>query len=319
MAVSQLLLRAPDILRAAGCTVVEYPGWRTRGRPWAFEPRGAVLHHDGSPVGPAKPPEVYARFLFEVGRPSEDIPAPLCQFWIDFYGAWWIGAAGGANHALGATGWGAFPPGDANRYGFGVEMDNTTDEPTTPDQYEALHRGLPALFREFGWDPADALAAHKEVDYPRKSDPDDIDMPQMRSDVRYLMQHPLGGDWYDMADEDDLKNAMRAVLNEGTGDGQTSWAGTSKATLGTAQRLVNDVAALSDKVGPTWSVVKLTDHPAQWLISGGVRVWIKDLEDLEQLGLETDDYETVKPDDTRWSYPAVGEIPADFPQVPYTP
>jgi hypothetical protein len=48
-----------------------------------------------------------------------------------------------------------------------------------------------------------------------------------------------GGDWFDMATIDDLKNAVRAVLNEGTAQGQKNWAGTSKATLATAQGLVN--------------------------------------------------------------------------------
>lgn len=48
-------------------------------------------------------------------------------------------------------------------------------------------------------------------------------------------------------DSDDLaaiKTAIRQVLNEGTGSGQSNWAGTSKATLGTVQGLVNQVAAI---------------------------------------------------------------------------
>jgi hypothetical protein len=42
-----------------------------------------------------------------------------------------------------------------------------------------------------------------------------------------------------MANRDDLKNAVREVLNEGTAQGQSTWRGTSKATLGTVQALVN--------------------------------------------------------------------------------
>lgn len=189
--VSPLLLRAPGILRAAGCEVVEFAGWQDRGRPYPFGPIGLTIHHDGSPVGPAQPAEAYARWLFTVGRGSEGIPAPLSQFWIDYYGRWWIGAAGRANHALGATGWGAIRPKLANQLTAGVEMDNTTGEPTTSDQWEALHRGVPALFAAYGWDPLTALAGHLEVDAGRKSDPDDIAMPQLRRDVFDLMRDPV--------------------------------------------------------------------------------------------------------------------------------
>lgn len=41
------------------------------------------------------------------------------------------------------------------------------------------------------------------------------------------------------ADRDDFKRAVREVLNEGTGAGQTSWAATSRATLQTVQSVVN--------------------------------------------------------------------------------
>jgi hypothetical protein len=56
-----------------------------------------------------------------------------------------------------------------------------------------------------------------------------------------------GGDWFDMATLDDLKNAVRAVLNEGTGQGQKNWAGTSKATLATVQGIQNGVTRLENE------------------------------------------------------------------------
>jgi lysozyme len=43
--------------------------------------------------------------------------------------------------------------------------------------------------------------------------------------------------------EIELKNLMRSVLDEGTAPGQLSWAGTSKATLGSIQRTYNAVLA----------------------------------------------------------------------------
>jgi hypothetical protein len=40
-------------------------------------------------------------------------------------------------------------------------------------------------------------------------------------------------------DLDEIKTAMRLVLNEGTGPGQSTWKGTSAATLSTAQASIN--------------------------------------------------------------------------------
>jgi hypothetical protein len=311
MPVSPLILRAPDILRGAGCKVVEYPGWRERGRPWTFTPRAAVLHHDGSPSGPAHDPEAYARFLFETGRPSEGIPAPLCQFWIDYYGAIWIGAAGGANHAGLGAGWGVLPANQGNQYSVGFEMDNTTGEPTTDAQYEALHKGLPALFKAYGWDPANALCGHKEYAPGRKFDPDDIDMPAMRAYVGG--DHQDGEDWLDMATLDEVKDAVRGVLNEGTGEGQKSWAGTSKATLGTAQGLVNQVAALG--AGGT-TIIKLADNDAQWLASpyDGTRTWIESQQALADFGLKERGFEEVPDTDERWKLINItGRVPDGWP------
>ncbi|MEP6528225.1 MAG: glycoside hydrolase domain-containing protein [Nocardioidaceae bacterium] len=71
-------------------------------------------------------------------------------------------------------------------------------------------------------------------------------------DLNIVMKEPFGshlqtlggqiGDWFDMATQADLENAVRKVLNEGTAPGQPSWAGTSKATLGTVQGLTNQLA-----------------------------------------------------------------------------
>jgi hypothetical protein len=42
-----------------------------------------------------------------------------------------------------------------------------------------------------------------------------------------------------MATEADLERVIRKVLNEGTGNGQKTWAGTSAAMLGALQNLFN--------------------------------------------------------------------------------
>lgn len=55
---------------------------------------------------------------------------------------------------------------------------------------------------------------------------------------------PITGDEFDMATLDDLRTIVRDELNTGTGNGQTSWADTSRATLATVQSLVLPVAAI---------------------------------------------------------------------------
>lgn len=179
-----------DVLRAAGCSVVEYAGWQTRGRPRSagpFTPRGVLWHHDGSPKGPS--PSM-ARFIFEEGRPADEIPAPLAQLWVCAgcngahpVGTWHVGAAGRANHAGLGDGFAAIHKDMGNAVTLGVETDNTTDEPTPPELYDSLVVGTAALHEHMRSDPEVWLAGHKEYAIGRKSDPDDIDMAQGRRDV----------------------------------------------------------------------------------------------------------------------------------------
>jgi hypothetical protein len=57
-------------------------------------------------------------------------------------------------------------------------------------------------------------------------------------------------EWDEMATKDEIKSAVRDVLNEGTGKGQTTWAGTSKAILGGVQSNSNKLNALKTAVSP---------------------------------------------------------------------
>lgn len=175
-----------DILRAAGLTVVEYPGWHTRGRPYdggarPFEPRAVMLHHDASATGPSPG---MARYIAETGRPG--IPAPLAQCWVDTAGRWHVLAAGRANHA-GEGAYGALLPTDqGNRYALGVETDHTTGEPWAWAQLHALLSGTAAICRYLDVGAA-AVLGHKEYT-TRKTDPDGIDMTNFRFDVAELLE-----------------------------------------------------------------------------------------------------------------------------------
>ena len=201
-----------DVLREAGIYVVEYPGWKTRGRPRSvgpFTPRGVIWHHDASPKGPS--PSL-ARFIAEQGRPSEGIPAPLSQIWVCAgcrglhpVGTWHLLAAGRANHAGIGSGWGPIRKDMGTTLTLGIETDNTTGEKTPAAMYESLVVGTAAVLRHLRSDPEKWLCGHKEYAAGRKIDPDDIDMDQARFDVarelvgvrdpeeRQLVPFPSGG------------------------------------------------------------------------------------------------------------------------------
>jgi hypothetical protein len=177
---------AADELRAAGLSVVEHPGWETRGRPRSvgrYQPRGLMIHHDASGKGPS--PYV-AKFLAEVGRPAEGIPAPLSPFWVCMgcggkhpVGTWHVLAAGRCNHAGTGAGWGAVGEDAGNAVLAGVETDNTVGEATPPAMLASLVKGSAALMKRMRSNPKTLLCAHREYT-DRKNDPDDINMPAFR-------------------------------------------------------------------------------------------------------------------------------------------
>jgi hypothetical protein len=165
-----------DVLRAAGCSVVEEGDWQARGTGSSFTPVAVMLHHDASPPGDS--PTMVSMLID--GRP--DLDGPLCQLWVDYDGVWHCIAAGRANHA-GSGQWGPIPTDSGNRYSIGIETDHTTAEAWTPAQREAIHVGCAALLAHMGADPYGALCAHKEYAAGRKVDPDPADMDAVRHAV----------------------------------------------------------------------------------------------------------------------------------------
>jgi len=180
------------VLKASGVPVIEHPGARTRTRPGSFSPRAVMIHHDASPKGPSPG---NARFIFEQGRPSEGIPAPLSQLWVCMgcgsheVGTWHVGAYGRANH--GGTGgpWGRISKDSANTLAYGVEVDFTTGEKLDPRLYHSVCVGAAALLNALGAHAADAMPGHKDYAAGRKSDPD-WDMSKMRADVAGMQRDP---------------------------------------------------------------------------------------------------------------------------------
>src|SRR4051812_5247053 len=65
-----------DVLRAAGCRVIEESGWKSRGRPassGSFHPRALVRHWDASSPGS------HSTGVLINGNGSA--PGPLCNIW----------------------------------------------------------------------------------------------------------------------------------------------------------------------------------------------------------------------------------------------
>jgi hypothetical protein len=165
------LTQLADVLRAAGLTVVEIDGWKTRSRPEStggFAPVGVLWHHTGDNANGAK----YAQWLATVGR--SDLPPPLCHLSIDRQGVVYVIAAGRANHAGVAKASGSVAAGDGNSLYVGVEVQNTGTEDYPRAQYDAMVKVGAALGKMLPC-TINAQRAHYETSVTGKWDPGDPD------------------------------------------------------------------------------------------------------------------------------------------------
>lgn len=167
------ILAAADVLRAAGLTVVEVAGWRTRGRELTAI-RGGVVHHTATSSTARGDYPTLA--LVRDGRVG--IPGPLSQLGLGRSGTWYVIASGRANHA--GVVHSRFATTHANDYSIGVEAEHPGKGTWPAAQYSAYVRGCAALGRHYGitW------YGHKEVAAPagRKVDPT-FDMTIFRASV----------------------------------------------------------------------------------------------------------------------------------------
>lgn len=178
-----------DVLRQAGCTVVEVDGWRTRGSD-DFHPEGMTWHATaGSRTASA---------MAEVGvilHGSTSAPPPIAQLMLARDGTFYVCAAGRCNHNK--TGWDGPNKGLGNTRLLGLEMANDNrGEPWPAAQLDAARRGTAAILRRLNVDPMRRLAAHYEHqpyatrppgEGSTKSDPHGVDMRLERPRVAALM------------------------------------------------------------------------------------------------------------------------------------
>lgn len=178
------LLWLPQVLRDAGLTVVEVPGWQNRGHGDEGNVLGVLCHHTCGPLHGDLPD----LDVLKDGRP--DLGGPLCQIGLGRSGQYWMIAAGKCWHA-GKGEWQGIT--DGNGHFIGIEAENT-GETTGPRadvwpevQMDAYRRGVAAILKHIGAKPIMA-AGHKEFALPRgrKDDPD-FDMVKFRADVAAIM------------------------------------------------------------------------------------------------------------------------------------
>jgi hypothetical protein len=176
-----------DVLRDAGCEVVEVDGWHTRGRELDIA-YGVIVHDTVTTAGWSD--EAVDRLLVN-GRP--DLPGPLAQLGVDRQGRFRVVASGRANHAGYGNVWGNSSIGIEVYCAGGL---SGREEPWNDAQYAAVVAGTRAILDRLGHGPSDfynpRVAGHREVDPDRKIDPYRVDMEQVRRDVagRRLQEVP---------------------------------------------------------------------------------------------------------------------------------
>lgn len=203
------LLWLPEVLRRAGLTVREVPGWQTRSGPEdedasTFVPRGVVIHETRSPRIASDADEI--RVLVE-GRVG--LSGPIAQLYLGRGGVWHVVAAGLCHHVR--TGWGGPFTGLGNSRLLGVEPAHTVSVDGSGrrletwaqkrTQYVSYVKGVAAILRYTGWP---APVGHKEHQPGDKPDPE-FDMGQFRRDVA----HVLAGGSLDMEQTEPL------IMNKG--------------------------------------------------------------------------------------------------------
>jgi hypothetical protein len=185
----RMLVDLADVLRAAGVTVIEMPGWKDNADysdgATAFDPRGIILHHDAEGLG------------FD-NDPSNDMNVPNymqgsghggSQLWVRKDGAFCVLAAGRKWHAGSGDGWGAIRAGNVNADALGIETDHTTGDPWPAVMVDAINRGSRALVRHYGWNPSDCCG-HREYAPGRKPDPENFDLNAWRAYLASAVTDP---------------------------------------------------------------------------------------------------------------------------------
>lgn len=142
-----------NVLRAAGLTVHEQPGWKTRDVDdgTTFSPRGIIIHETRGSINSTDTGEIN---VLVNGR--EGLSGPIAQLYLSRSGEWWTIAAGKCHHVK--AGWAGPFEGLGNTNLLGIEAQHADKEPWTDVQYRSYVRGVAAIQDYTGW----RIAGHKE-------------------------------------------------------------------------------------------------------------------------------------------------------------
>jgi hypothetical protein len=152
----------PSVLRSAGLTVHEQPGWQTRGGD-TFDPRGVIVHATAGRLSIQDDIRVLL-------TGSTSAPPPISQLFLARTGEWWVIASGRCNHALAGRAGNLAGLGNTNLLGIEAANDNRGE--AWPDvQYQSYVRGVRAICGHKGWG-TNRISGHKEHQPPPdKTDP----------------------------------------------------------------------------------------------------------------------------------------------------
>lgn len=188
------LLWLADVLRAAGLTVHEVPGWRTRGDDSYGPVRGVIIHETRGSATSSDAGEINVLVNGRVG-----LSGPIAQLYLSRTGDWYVVASGTCHHVK--TGWSGPFKGLGNDSLLGIEAQHAESEDWAdkPVQYQSYIRGVAAILRHTGWP---APVGHKEHQAGDKPDPE-FNMTTFRAQVAAAKGAAFG--------EDDMSNSWTFV------------------------------------------------------------------------------------------------------------
>jgi hypothetical protein len=182
----------PKALRAAGLTVVEVDGWKTRGHGDMGPVKFVMCHHTAEPIDantePAMAILINGRAAVKATKKTKAakaLPGPLCNLALGQSGTFYMVAAGKAWHAGGGN-WAGFT--DGNGSSIGIEAENNgLGEPWPEVQMVAYAKGCAAILKYIKASP-DMVCGHKEYALPKGRKPDpSFDMNLFRKRVAKFM------------------------------------------------------------------------------------------------------------------------------------
>lgn len=161
-----------DVARSAGLTVVEVPGWKTRGHGPMTDVRTIICHHTAGPSSGNYP----SLNVVKNGRPGLD--GPLVQLGLGRDGTVYVIAAGLCWHAGQSR-----DPSYTNSHSIGIEAEATGRDAWPNVQMDAYARLCRALADHYKV-PYSRVLGHKETCAPKGRKPDpNFDMNTFRNRV----------------------------------------------------------------------------------------------------------------------------------------